>query len=568
MKILHIEDTDVFLEFGEELFKSFDFVSEYVSAANGTEGYNLAKSGNFDVIITDGQLPGMSGKQIITKLRSEGYKGPIIANSAGYNADLMKAGADFQMEKDFTDEEGWKEVLMKAKNKVKSNPEKKKLFMKKRHIHQKTSADCALASMAMFYNLPWETIKDLYTTEVLNYKARLNMDQNNPNYFDVLFELAFPKKEEAHLIEDAVSGLCNTDMYYLNTVIGGKKNFIEVPYLIVGAPCLITTFIWKDDNLNGHAMYFDGYYIYNPARPLSNYEKEAPEKVTEDELRIIPPFGDCTYLFNDKSLIPKHIAAINKLIGHNDPSKKIPFRIVVPKDLENFSPDNYNIIYTSSIEEINKIFRDEYKFPSMTFEQYLKKFPELASPYFNSNQADEDFIPYEEFKQKATEYFNKKDEEEKKRKIKNNPEGIKVTYLPPEIYIRKYKRKPNPITSKRTNEKLWEKCKKEAVKKMGGHSARAMQYAVKLYKDRGGKYLGKKRPDNDLATWSRAKWQYAPGSKSKDRYLPKEAWEELGPEEEKATRTRKKGKLGEWVKNTKKASLAAKKATARARLKK
>jgi hypothetical protein len=128
--------------------------------------------------------------------------------------------------------------------------------------------------------------------------------------------------------------------------------------------------------------------------------------------------------------------------------------------------------------------------------------------------------------------------------------------------------KENPgKTAKRTDEKLWEKVKKEAVKKMGGHSARAMQYAVKLYKDRGGEYIGKKRVDNDLATWTRADWQYAPGSKSKDRYLPKEAWDELDPEEEKATRKKKKGKLGQWVKNTKKAQKAASRATNKARRK-
>jgi hypothetical protein len=125
--------------------------------------------------------------------------------------------------------------------------------------------------------------------------------------------------------------------------------------------------------------------------------------------------------------------------------------------------------------------------------------------------------------------------------------------------------KENPVTSKRTNEKLWDKVKKEAVQKMGGHSARAMQYAVRLYKDRGGKYIGKKRADNDLATWTRAKWQYAPDSKSKDRYLPKEAWKKLSKEEIRATRKKKKGKMGEWVENTEKAKRAAREATRKAR---
>lgn len=126
--------------------------------------------------------------------------------------------------------------------------------------------------------------------------------------------------------------------------------------------------------------------------------------------------------------------------------------------------------------------------------------------------------------------------------------------------------KDNPRkVAKKKNQKLWNQVKKEAVKKMGGHSARAMQYAVKLYKDRGGKYLGKKQVDNDLATWTRADWQYAPGSKTKDRYLPKKAWDELSPSEEKATRSKKKGKMGKWVKNTKKAAEAAKRATKKAR---
>ena len=45
----------------------------------------------------------------------------------------------------------------------------------------------------------------------------------------------------------------------------------------------------------------------------------------------------------------------------------------------------------------------------------------------------------------------------------------------------------------RTNEKLWEKAKAEAKAKMGGkHSARAMQLAGKIYKDKGGRYTGEK----------------------------------------------------------------------------
>ena len=61
--------------------------------------------------------------------------------------------------------------------------------------------------------------------------------------------------------------------------------------------------------------------------------------------------------------------------------------------------------------------------------------------------------------------------------------------------------KAKPV--KRDNEPLWEYCKKEAVEKMGKFSARAMQYAVKLYKERGGGYLGKKSKENSLVTWAK-----------------------------------------------------------------
>lgn len=55
----------------------------------------------------------------------------------------------------------------------------------------------------------------------------------------------------------------------------------------------------------------------------------------------------------------------------------------------------------------------------------------------------------------------------------------------------------------RTNEALWEACKKEAVESMGKFSARAMQRAVVLYKERGGEYVGVKSKSNPLVKWSK-----------------------------------------------------------------
>jgi hypothetical protein len=62
------------------------------------------------------------------------------------------------------------------------------------------------------------------------------------------------------------------------------------------------------------------------------------------------------------------------------------------------------------------------------------------------------------------------------------------------------KKKP---TTTRTDPKLWEACKKEAVEKLGKFSARAMQQAVILYKKRGGGYLGTKPARPAVNEWDK-----------------------------------------------------------------
>ena len=85
----------------------------------------------------------------------------------------------------------------------------------------------------------------------------------------------------------------------------------------------------------------------------------------------------------------------------------------------------------------------------------------------------------------------------------------------------------------------WARAKARAKAKMGGkHSARAMQLAVKYYKDMGGTYSGKKKSSNKLSKWSKQDWGYA-GKKKKSRYLPKKAREALTPAEKRATNRKK-----------------------------
>jgi len=92
--------------------------------------------------------------------------------------------------------------------------------------------------------------------------------------------------------------------------------------------------------------------------------------------------------------------------------------------------------------------------------------------------------------------------------------------------------------AKKTNPSLWEKAKSQAKAKMGGkHSARAMQLAVKIYKEKGGGYSGPKSSSNKLKKWGSQKWRTSDGSKSegKKRYLPDKAWKSLSPGEKAAT---------------------------------
>lgn len=96
----------------------------------------------------------------------------------------------------------------------------------------------------------------------------------------------------------------------------------------------------------------------------------------------------------------------------------------------------------------------------------------------------------------------------------------------------------------RSNPELWEKAKAQAKAKMGGkHSARAMQLAGKIYKDKGGSYTGSKtEAQKSLSEWTKQKWRTKSGKPSTigpgatgERYLPEKAIKSLSAKEYAAT---------------------------------
>jgi len=127
------------------------------------------------------------------------------------------------------------------------------------------------------------------------------------------------------------------------------------------------------------------------------------------------------------------------------------------------------------------------------------------------------------------------------------------------------KRKKGGTATKR-DPKKWAAAKARAKRKMGGkHSARAMQLAVKYYKDSGGTYSGKKKSTNKLSKWSKQKWKTKsgkPSGKTGERYLPEKAIKSLSSKEYAATtRAKRKGTAAgkQFVKQPKKIARKTKK---------
>lgn len=100
--------------------------------------------------------------------------------------------------------------------------------------------------------------------------------------------------------------------------------------------------------------------------------------------------------------------------------------------------------------------------------------------------------------------------------------------------------------AEKTKPLLWKRIvshvkKRDKYGKENSWNARKAQYAVKLYKESGGGYKGKKTNKNSLSKWTKQKWQYSSKKQEKKgRYLPKKVWEKLSQYEKQKTNKKKK----------------------------
>lgn len=95
-----------------------------------------------------------------------------------------------------------------------------------------------------------------------------------------------------------------------------------------------------------------------------------------------------------------------------------------------------------------------------------------------------------------------------------------------------------------SNPRLWQNIKRKVMSletagtRAGQWSARKAQMAVRLYKESGGSYFGRKDPQNSLTRWSRQDWTTKSGKPSHttgERYLPRKAIEHLSDAEYRLT---------------------------------
>lgn len=115
-KVLIVEDEQAIVEILQFNLQREGYETAF--AMDGTEGLNTARTCNPDIILLDVMLPGMTGFEICTTLRSEGCTVPIIMLTAkGEESDKvfgLEAGADDYITKPFS----MRELLARVKANV------------------------------------------------------------------------------------------------------------------------------------------------------------------------------------------------------------------------------------------------------------------------------------------------------------------------------------------------------------------------------------------------------------------------------------------------------------------
>lgn len=130
-RILIVEDDNNINKMVQELLKKNNY--ETVAAYSGTEALLLLENKEFDLVLLDLMLPGLSGEEVLEKI-NESYKIPIICVSAKDDIEtkleLIRNGADDYLTKPFNNEELLVRVFAVLRRYNKGNKHKESNILK------------------------------------------------------------------------------------------------------------------------------------------------------------------------------------------------------------------------------------------------------------------------------------------------------------------------------------------------------------------------------------------------------------------------------------------------------
>lgn len=125
MKLLYAEDEKALSEAVTDVLKYSKYTVDAVY--NGRDAYDYAKAEKYDGIILDIMMPGMSGLEVLKRLRAEGNNTPVMLLTAKGETDDritgFDAGADDYLPKPFNMKEFLSRVRAMLRRKEEFTPE-------------------------------------------------------------------------------------------------------------------------------------------------------------------------------------------------------------------------------------------------------------------------------------------------------------------------------------------------------------------------------------------------------------------------------------------------------------
>ncbi len=102
ISVLLVDDKPEFLEMAKKLLKKNGDMAVH-TANSAEEAMELVKRESFDVILSDYEMQGMDGIELLRALRAQNNKTPLIIYASQGNKDVpisaMRSGAEFVMQK-------------------------------------------------------------------------------------------------------------------------------------------------------------------------------------------------------------------------------------------------------------------------------------------------------------------------------------------------------------------------------------------------------------------------------------------------------------------------------------